>query len=157
MRSRERRGRRCRCETVRRGGDGRQWTLRLSWRQGVRSRDIRRWRSACSIGDGVVQFQFRNIQGMFMPINGAHGIRACKIQDRVPVLGGSGKRRWGCIRAFVQSDVELANVLQRHRTDVFDVGAVIILRGLDELVPYAAELVLELWQSTLNFKFANGF
>jgi hypothetical protein len=91
-----------------------------------------------------------------MSIDGALGIRACKIQDRVPVLGGGGKRRWGCIRAFVQSDVELANVLQRHRTGGYDVGVLIALRGLDELVPYAAELVLELWQSTLDLKFANG-
>jgi hypothetical protein len=57
----------------------------------------------------------------------------------------------------VQSDVELANVLQRHRTDAYNVGALIVLRSLDEFVPYAAKLVLEFWQSTFDIEFVNGF
>jgi hypothetical protein len=66
------------------------------------------------------------------------------VQDRIALVIRARKkcRRWS-IRVIVQSDVQLADVLQRGCGDAYDVGPVVVLRQVDELVPYGAELVLE--------------
>ena len=54
----------------------------------------------------------------------------------------------------MQCYVQLVDILECRLADAYDVRAFVILRQIDKLVPYMAELVLELGQSIMDIEFA---
>jgi hypothetical protein len=82
-----------------------------------------------------------------MSNNVAHAIRPRIVQDWIAVIRSARECEWSSNRAFVQFDVQLTNVLQRSCGDPYGVRPIIILRQVDKLVPYSAELVLEVGES----------
>ncbi len=50
----------------------------------------------------------------------------------------------------MQSDVNLADVLESCQREVPNVNVPVRRRSVNKLVPQSAELVLELWQGTLR-------
>jgi hypothetical protein len=75
--------------------------------------------------------------------NSTLGVRSFVIQNWVPVVG-SGKGSWEVIGAFVQGDIDFTNILEYCHAEPAGVGVLFILRGVNELVPQAAEIMLEL-------------
>jgi hypothetical protein len=75
-----------------------------------------------------------------MFVNNALGVRCYLIKNWVQVVSAVGQCSWESIRASVQSDIDLSNILEYRHTEPGGVG-VLVARGVDELVPQAAEVV----------------
>ena len=81
----------------------------------------------------------------------AFRVKAWVIHNLLPIIGDIKD----CRKGSMQSDVQLANILEHLHADESDVTALVRPCHVNKFVPQVAELVLGLRQSLLNIEFAS--